>query len=765
MAVSDKRGRKINEIISGVKIIKFTAWEKIMNRLTKSFRTEEGKWILKAFTLYNFSHSISSMIPTILGVVIFTLYDKIYDDKLSVAQIYELVTLFNATLSPIRYYIMAIMGQADSKAASERMSTLIQVEQQEPLEDSSELRKGEMEIKDGNFNWEDEKYHMIFENKKLDGKKKSNYILKDINVSIQPGDFVAIIGKVGAGKSSLLLSLMNEMVSHAGSRIRKNGTIAYISQEAFLQNDTIKNNITFSKKFNQKKFDRILDNCQIIPDLEILPGREETEIGERGVNMSGGQKQRINIARAVYSDSDIYLIDDALSALDAYVGKKIMDKVFCGEMDGKTRVMVTHHLSLLEGVVDKVILIQDGKIIQSGTFENVKKTQEYQDFARATEDTSEDGDKQKVDLEKIAQKAGSVGHEVLIDEVQVENKPIDGERMENPIDIAQPTGTKEQLIDVDASQGNPSLLIQDGMQNDKIVANVMEKETDEPVSLSAAGKMTSDEKRETGSIGAKYYFYYMRSAGMCLSLLCILFFGMSITMRMTVDWWVGQWQEGVYDENLTNDEYINIYITMGVIALVFLCLRAITLGYVTQLASVNIFKKIVWNILRRPMSFFDTTPSGVIINRCTNDVDQLDYNIPWMMSFFLNTGFNFAGALILTSVVSPIVIVFIFIALVIVSRSFTRYIKTTIELKRLVQLSAAPVISLSSELIEGVTIIRNYNKRKDLLVKYKERADKHHKAFFHDEQLSLWIRCRIEWCLALVVSCTIFTIVLSRKYP
>jgi ABC-type multidrug transport system fused ATPase/permease subunit len=186
---------------------------------------------------------------------------------------------------------------------------------------------------------------------------------------------------------------------------------------------------------------------------------------------------------------------------------------------------------------------------------------------------------------------------------------------------------------------------------------------------------------------------------------------------------------------------------------------------VTQLASVNIFKKIVWNILRRPMSFFDTTPSGVIINRCTNDVDQLDYNIPWMMSFFLNTGFNFLGAMVLTAVASPIVIVFIVIALVIVYRSFVKYIKTTIEIKRLVQLSAAPVISLSSELIEGVTIIRNYNKRKDMLKKYQQRADKHHKAFFHDEQLSLWIRCRIEWCLALVVSCTIFSIVLSRKFP
>lgn len=129
MAVSDKRGRKINEIISGIKVIKFTAWEKIMNRLTQSFRIEEGSWILKSFTMYNFSHSISTLIPTILVIVIFPLYSKINDTKLSVAVTFELITLFNATLTPIRYYIMAIMGKADCDMASERMSTIIQVEE------------------------------------------------------------------------------------------------------------------------------------------------------------------------------------------------------------------------------------------------------------------------------------------------------------------------------------------------------------------------------------------------------------------------------------------------------------------------------------------------------------------------------------------------------------------------------------------------------------------------------------------------------------
>lgn len=114
--------------------------------------------------------------------------------------------------------------------------------------------------------------------------------------------------------------MMNEMIKTSGEVI-KNGRIAYIPQEAFMMNDTIRNNIIFGKDYEDEKFKNIIKLCELESDLDILPGREFTEIGEKGINLSGGQKQRISIARAVYSDSDIYLIDDALSALDAHVGK------------------------------------------------------------------------------------------------------------------------------------------------------------------------------------------------------------------------------------------------------------------------------------------------------------------------------------------------------------------------------------------------------------------------------------------------------------
>ena len=683
MTISDKRGRKINEIITGAKIIKFNAWEKIMNNLIRSYRAQEGNLIFKAFGLYNLSHAISSMIPTLLGLVIFMLYDK----PLSVSQIYELVTLFNATLVPIRYYIMAIMGLADVKAAEERINNLMSIEPTKPLGNDQNLPVGALEIQNGNFNWEDPKYYQLYEGKKINKETQHTYILKNINIRINQGDFVAIVGKVGSGKSSLMLALMDEMVRQSG-QVKKNGAVAYISQETFLQCETIENNILFGKPFNKQKLKDTLEICQMMPDLDILPGREKTEIGERGINMSGGQKQRINIARAVYSEADIYLIDDALSALDAHVGKKIMNQVFINKLRGKTRIMVTHYLHLLNEV-DKVVLIDEGEIKAFGSFDIIKNSPAFIAFAKNSEKAAEDPKPEDEEEEQIETELKKDDQEENWENEETEELEVAEEVEEEQVDVKQKVEEK---------------------MNDEDYEN--------------AGKLMQEEKKNSGSIGVGYYGYYLRSAGTCLSIMTVFFFAMSITLKMAGDWWVGQWQENAYD--LEKKVYLQVFGVIGACTFVFLGFRAVFLGAVSKLAAVNIFKSIIWNILRRPMSFFDTTPSGVIINRCTNDVSHLDFEIPWMMSFFLTMGFNFVGALVLASVVSPTIIIFILFAFLLIVSSFKKFMKMTIELKRLVQVSMSPVLSISSELIEGATVIRLYRQNQAIVDKFRVKADIHH---------------------------------------
>ena len=385
LILTDRRGKRINEILSGVKIIKLKAWEKVMYKVTKKLRLEEIGLMFRQRGWDCFTANIPAAMGILFGLLGFCLYSILHNGKmLNLGQVYELVTLFNTTLTPIAYLTFAFKLRAETITSCERIENLVGLQQFESLQDTSSLSRGSMKIENGCFSWESPKYFEIFEGQKMNSESKNRHILKEIDLRVEPGEFVAVIGQVGSGKSSLLLALMNEMVRHRGEVI-KNGAVAYIPQEAFLQNDTLENNIVYGKEYSTEKFNNTVELCQMLPDLEILPDKERTEIGERGLNLSGGQKQRISIARAVYSDSDIYLIDDALSALDAYVGKKIMNDVFLGKLGGKTRVMVTNYLHMLEGV-GRVILMEEGEIVADGAFQSVKSTAAFKRFLKAKEE-------------------------------------------------------------------------------------------------------------------------------------------------------------------------------------------------------------------------------------------------------------------------------------------------------------------------------------------------------------------------------------------
>ena len=192
--------------------------------------------------------------------------------------------------------------------------------------------------------------------------QKYSRVLKNINMEVQPGQLIMIIGAVGSGKSSLLKSIMGEMHVTNGST-GNNGKIGYIPQESFLINNTFRENVLFGHEFDEAKYYESLELSQLTPDLKVLKGGEFAEIGEKGLNLSGGQKQRISIARALYADSDIILIDDSLSALDSHVGKNIFYNLIMKKLinKGKTVLMCTHVLDYLSSA-DRIIYLDNGKI-------------------------------------------------------------------------------------------------------------------------------------------------------------------------------------------------------------------------------------------------------------------------------------------------------------------------------------------------------------------------------------------------------------------
>lgn len=195
--------------------------------------------------------------------------------------------------------------------------------------------------------------------------------MKNINLQINDKSLTAIVGTVGSGKSSLVSAFLGEMEKTSG-RVNTVGSIAYVAQQAWIQNATLKDNILFGKPFDKKKYDRIVEACALKPDFDMLPGGDLTEIGEKGINLSGGQKQRVSLARAVYTDASIYFLDDPLSAVDSHVGKHIFDKVIGphGLLRNKTRLLVTHGITFLPQT-DKIVVLKDGEISELGTYQEL----------------------------------------------------------------------------------------------------------------------------------------------------------------------------------------------------------------------------------------------------------------------------------------------------------------------------------------------------------------------------------------------------------
>jgi ABC-type multidrug transport system fused ATPase/permease subunit len=258
-------------------------------------------------------------------------------------------------------------------------------------DDSDEENEKGIELQDLNFNNKEENNNeiqdklLLDENKEKDinlkikennGKNDDNKsneeipeieiieLLKGINLKIEKGDLIGIVGAVGSGKTCLLNAILNNLDvlnNPEGKKIKINGSIAYVPQKAWIMNETVRNNIVFKRDFNEERYKRVVNICQLIPDFELFKSGDMTQISDKGSNLSGGQKTRITIARAVYSDSDIYLFDDPLSALDSHVGESIFNELMKDYLKSKTILVVTHALQYIP-MMNKVIYIDNGKI-------------------------------------------------------------------------------------------------------------------------------------------------------------------------------------------------------------------------------------------------------------------------------------------------------------------------------------------------------------------------------------------------------------------
>lgn len=269
---------------------------------------------------------------------------------------------------------------------------------------------------DKNIQEEEQKIIPTIRNQEIKESKSINELtLKNINLEINKGETVGIIGEVSSGKSSLLQAILNNLIyvksgNSNDGQICINGSTAYVSQVPWIQNDTIKNNILFFNEYDEKQYQKVVKICQLEPDLEMLEAGDNTEIGEKGINLSGGQKARVSLARSIYADRDIYLLDDPISALDAHVGKKIIEECILKYLQGRTILLVTHALQYLK-YMTKIIYLSQGKIMWTGTYKELKEAEFFKELSQKLhrddqpEQKPQDIMEEEIETKKIAKQS------------------------------------------------------------------------------------------------------------------------------------------------------------------------------------------------------------------------------------------------------------------------------------------------------------------------------------------------------------------------
>ena len=316
----DTRLNLMNEIISGIKIIKMYAWEDSFIKKVLQARKHELKNIRTVMILNAFWRLTTTLFPFLVSLAIFGTYVYFGQGQLTAEKAFASITLFGILKFPVVNIPQFVTCLFYYDVSAKRISKFLHSKDLEWLKATEPLDLGtpniayskpSVSIRNGNFAWTESDEKPILEN---------------INLEIPQGKLVAIIGQVGSGKSSLLSAVIGEMEKQSGE-VEVNGRVGYVAQQSWIQNQSLRNNILFGRQYEHEKYETIIQACSLKRDIALLPASDLTEIGEKGINLSGGQKQRVSLARAVYDDADVYLMDDPLSAVDAHVGKHIFDSV------------------------------------------------------------------------------------------------------------------------------------------------------------------------------------------------------------------------------------------------------------------------------------------------------------------------------------------------------------------------------------------------------------------------------------------------------
>ncbi|KAM3877094.1 ATP-binding cassette sub-family C member 12 [Diretmus argenteus] len=699
---TDRRVRTMNEILTCIRLIKMYAWEDSFEKKIKDFRKIERKLLEKAGYVHNVNTTITTTIPTIATVLTFVVH-ILLGLPLKTTAAFTFISIFNSLRYSLSVMPVAFKNVAEGAVAIARLKKLLLIQNPEPYRIQKTDSKSAIVIDNATLSWtrsasrpthnianglKGDKEDLVSQN----GKTEALPILRNISFTLPKGNLLGVCGNVGSGKTSLISSILEQMHLQQGS-IAVDGTLAYVSQQAWIFHGTVQDNILMGEPFEQAKYDRVVSACSLRSDLDIFPYGDQSEIGERGLNLSGGQKQRISLARAAYSNKDIFLLDDPLSAVDAHVGKHIFEECIKKELRGKSIMLVTHQLHYLE-YCDEVLVLENGKIQEVGC---------HQDLMRANR--------------RYAQ---------LMNNYLVEQSRTQKE--------------KEEVSPQDPAQLNEAELRD---HTDKGIVN--------PAAVVAEDQLVSQEKFTEGTVTWRTYHQYCQAAGgYFITFLIIMITTLLVGTTAFSSWWLSYWLDkgngsasaadpGEISLNPDRHFYQMIY-GLTVVALIILgTIKGFAFTKVTLHASSTLHNTMFKKIVPSPMSFFDTTPTGRILNRFSKDQDEVDAVLPLNMDNFLLYSVLAAVTIIIISAIFPTIL----IAVVILGAVFTLVLfvfhRSIRHLKKMENISRSPCISLTTSTLKGLSTIHAYNKTERYIKLFKSLSDDNSINYFMFNCGSRWL--------------------------
>ena len=562
--------------------------------------------------------------------------------------------------------------------------------------------------------------------------------LQRLSISFPRGQLTMVAGAVGCGKSSLLCALLGELsaVTDADTNAqgglettvrRSPGAVGYFAQTAFILNETLRENILLGAPMDEAWYQRVLAACALLPDLKILPGGDMTQIGEKGINLSGGQKARIALARAVYARTRTLILDDPLSAIDAHVGRHVFREVLGphGLLAGTTRILVTHQTQYLP-LADKVVLLEQGAVLAQGSFAELQAS----DIDLSAISTLGDGTKYTPeDLDAL------LGTH---DEATDGAKPVP----EAPISPLKPIRSAEVKM------------------GDKTKDN-------------AGATLVKDEERATGSVSWATHMAYVRAMGGWLSIVLLLFaVACDKFVAVATDYWLALWIDPltsklgeVVPEQNVFEFWIPIYAGGVLLTGVLVYFRAVFFNVSMGLRAARvIYGRLCNSVLAAPMLFFETTPSGRILNRFTSDTEQVDFALLMTLSQWTNCMSNVIGALVLICTVNPWFLVVLPFFATVYCIAYWVSCSATRDLQRLEAVTRSPIFTQFSETLSGLSTIRAFGRTAQFEKASLALVANNTQCFYNQDAASQWISQRLDFCSAFIAGITVLLPTLVMEF-